>query len=52
MVALAYTHRAMASFYLQQYPQAWTDVRKAQQLGGRIDPNFISELTRLSGQGQ
>jgi hypothetical protein len=48
--AKAYNHRGVAYFYIKEYDSAWSDVNKAQALGGRIHPKFLQDLQKASGR--
>jgi len=43
-------NRAVARFRLKQYEQAWADIGKCQELGGRVSPEFIEALTQASSR--
>lgn len=48
--AQAYNNRAAALFFLKQFDQAWSDVKKCRQYGGTLHPNFIKDLAKASGR--
>ncbi len=48
--ALAYNSRAVAFYFKKAYDQAWEDVRKAQSLGYKINPEFLEALRKTSGR--
>jgi len=48
--AVAFDNRAVIYYQLKEYDKAWADVKKAQALGAAIDPEFISELKKASGE--
>lgn len=49
--ARAYYYRAVEYFNLKDYNKSWDDVRKAQKLGYKVDPNFLKKLeTKSSGE--
>ena len=49
-VAEAYYGRAAAYFEKSEYEKAWADVATCEQLGGRVDPEFLAELREASGR--
>ena len=46
--AKAYSKRALAYYLLEKYDQAWEDVRKAQDLGLEVSPEFLQNLSKVS----
>jgi tetratricopeptide (TPR) repeat protein len=48
-LAFAYETRAIGHYARNTYNEAWRDVRKAQSMGHRVDPNFLDNLRRASG---
>lgn len=48
----AYSNRASAYLYTRQYDKAWADVAAVRKLGYDMKPEFIAELTRLSGRSE
>jgi tetratricopeptide (TPR) repeat protein len=48
--ALAYYNRAVAWFFQHNYPKAWADVKRFQQMGGKPDPQFMRDLSKASGR--
>jgi tetratricopeptide (TPR) repeat protein len=46
--AKAYNNRAVAHFLRGDYGASWADVRKCQDLGGRVNPDFLANLIRAS----
>lgn len=48
----AETYKNRAALYLEQknYDLAWADVRKSQQLGGTVSPDFIKSLEKASAR--
>ena len=48
--ALVYTNRAQAHYSLKDYSKAWDDVQKAQELGAKIDPQFLKDLREASSR--
>ncbi len=48
--SMAYAKRALSFYAIKEYENAWQDVRNAENLGCRIDPNFIKDLTEMSGK--
>jgi tetratricopeptide (TPR) repeat protein len=46
--ALAYYNRALAYENTGQYDKAWEDVDKAQDLGFKINPQFLKALRKAS----
>lgn len=46
--ARAYYYRAVEYFNLKEYDKSWEDVRKAQGLGYKVDPNFVRKLSEKS----
>jgi len=47
-----YINRAITYYTAKDYTKAWADVHKAQALGATIDPKFLSDLAKSSGQTQ
>ena len=45
-----YFQRAVAYGYKQEYDLTWQDVHKAQELGYKVDPQFLKALRELSGR--
>ena len=46
----AYTNRGIAYLKTGQYDKAWEDVDKAQDLGYKINPQFLKILQEASGR--
>ncbi len=44
--AEAYHSRAMAYFSGQEYSKSWEDVRKLEELGYPVDPQFLGDLKK------
>ena len=42
--AEAYNNRAIIYYSLKQFDKAWADVRKAEELGFKVNPGFINAL--------
>jgi tetratricopeptide (TPR) repeat protein len=47
-----YKSRAVAHYRVQEYAQAWADAHACEELGGRLEPDFIRELSRDSGRSR
>ena len=45
-----YVNRAVAYFLEKEYDKTWVDVKKAQALGGRINPEFLEKLRKTTGR--
>jgi tetratricopeptide (TPR) repeat protein len=45
-----YESRAMAYWQKAEYDRAWVDVHKAEQLGYKVDPDFLLDLKDASGR--
>jgi len=51
--ATPYLYRAGYYFSVEHaYERAWADTRRARELGGQPDPNFIRELESVSGHAE
>jgi lipoprotein NlpI len=50
--AYAYKNRASAYYHKQEYDKAWVDVRKTEELGEKVNREFIEELKKASGKEQ
>ena len=50
--AAAYNSRGFAYFQNKAYDKAWADVKKCQELGGSIDPDFLQKLRQASGRNE
>jgi len=48
--AAAYNNRAIAYYHQKDYDKAWKDVRKAQSLGFKVHPGFLTDLRKASGR--
>jgi tetratricopeptide (TPR) repeat protein len=50
--ALAYYNRGRSYYYKKEkeYDKSWEDIRKAQDLGWRVPPEFLEELRKASGR--
>lgn len=48
----AYGNRAAIFFVLQQYDQAWADVRQCQRHGGTVKPELLHALTEVSNRAR
>jgi tetratricopeptide (TPR) repeat protein len=48
--AIAYYNRAIAYYCKGNYNKAWEDVRKAQNLGYQVNPEFLKLLRKASGR--
>ncbi len=46
----AYVNRGVAYMSIGQYDKAWEDVDKAQDLGYKINPQFLKNLREASGR--
>ena len=46
----AYGNRAVVFFYKKDYGRAWSDVKRCQELGGTLAPEFLADLRKASGQ--
>jgi tetratricopeptide (TPR) repeat protein len=46
--AIAYGNRAAAYFFKKEYDKAWEDVRKAESLGHKINPDLARGLKKVS----
>ncbi len=49
-LSLIYHNRARAYFNKKDYDKCWDDVYKVKALGGKVEPNFIEKLKRVSGK--
>ncbi len=49
-LGLAYSNRGNAYYVAKEYNIAWLDVRKAEELGYTVDPNFITALKKALGR--
>ena len=49
-LAKAYNNRGGAYYRIGQLDQAWEDVHKAQDLGFKINPQFLKNLREASGK--
>ncbi|MFC1815037.1 tetratricopeptide repeat protein [Thermodesulfobacteriota bacterium] len=49
-LAGAYNNRGIAYFLIKEYDNAWNDVKKAQDRGGQINPEFLKKLREVSGR--
>jgi tetratricopeptide (TPR) repeat protein len=47
-----YKSRAKAHYYAKEYDAAWADAQACEKLGGRMEPDFISALSRDSGRSR
>jgi Flp pilus assembly protein TadD len=45
-----YFNRAVLFCQLKEYDKAWHDVHKAEGMGGKLNPGFISALKAASGR--
>jgi tetratricopeptide (TPR) repeat protein len=48
--AALYDNRTRAYYSLKGHDKSWDDVRRAQQLGVKIDPTFLKDLRESSGR--
>lgn len=48
--AWVYYNRAAAYLLKQEFDNAWDDVRKAERLGYKVNPEFLVELRKTSGR--
>jgi tetratricopeptide (TPR) repeat protein len=48
--AIAYSARARAHFRKKEFDKAWEDVRQAQSLGHKVNPEFLQALRKASGR--
>jgi tetratricopeptide (TPR) repeat protein len=48
----AFFNRAVDYYQLKEYNKAWGDVAKANELGAFVNPEFISDLKKASGQNR
>lgn len=46
----AYLARARVYFFRQEYDKSWEDVHKLEELGAKIDPQFLGDLKTASGK--
>ena len=50
--AEACNNRGSAYFLMKDYDKAWADVKMCRRLGGKPNPKFIADLTRVSGRSE
>jgi len=48
--ALAYYNRGRSYYYKKEYDKSWEDIKKAQDLGWKIRPEFLDDLRKASGR--
>jgi tetratricopeptide (TPR) repeat protein len=48
----AYISRAIVHYQLKDFDQAWEDVARVRKLGGRVQPEFLSDLIRDSRRSE
>ena len=46
----AYYNRGWAYYFKKEYDKSWEDVKKAQELGYQIPPEFLDDLRKASGR--
>ena len=44
--------RAIGYAAVEEYDKAWADIRKYQELGGEVDPEFLETLKEASGRSE
>jgi tetratricopeptide (TPR) repeat protein len=49
-LAVAYSNRAVAHLSKKDHDKAWLDVKKCQELGIKVDPEFLKILRTHSGK--
>ena len=50
MLAVAYGNRGRAHYFMKEYDKSWDDIKKAQDLGYQIPPEFLDDLRKASGR--
>jgi tetratricopeptide (TPR) repeat protein len=50
--AKVYFNRALLHFALKEYPEAWGDVQRGEELGGTPNPKFLRALSEASGRAK
>jgi tetratricopeptide (TPR) repeat protein len=50
--ALAYFNRGRSYYYKKEkeYEKSWDDIKKSQELGYKVPPEFLDELRKASGR--
>ena len=48
--AYAYYNRGIAYYFKKEYDKSWENVKKAQELGYKIQSKFIEDLSKASGR--
>jgi protein O-mannosyl-transferase len=48
--AEVYNNRGIAYFLAKEYDQAWVDVHKTEELGYKVNPEFLNALKKASGR--
>jgi len=48
--ALAYYDRGRSYYHKKDYDKSWEDIKKAQDLGWKIPPEFLDELRKALGR--
>lgn len=48
--AAVYNDRAVAYCSKQEYDKAWLDIHKAEELGYKVNPEFLKDLKKASGR--
>jgi len=46
----AYNNRAVAYCSKKEYDKAWVDIHKAEELGYKVNPDFLIDLKKASGR--
>jgi tetratricopeptide (TPR) repeat protein len=46
---VAYHNRAVMFYQLKEFDKAWGDIRKAEKLGAKVNPEFIQMLKEATG---
>jgi tetratricopeptide (TPR) repeat protein len=49
-IAEDYYNRGIAYYFKKEYDKSLENVKKAQELGDKIDPKFLEDLSKASGR--
>jgi len=48
--ALAYFSRGRSYYNMKEYDKSWEDIKRAQELGWKVPPEFLDDLRKASGK--